>query len=227
MKLGDTGKNKQLTKIFLLRLVMKQIIFLFIALISFPMDSIHVLAADSNCRCNTTESIEENKIISELDDQKRLRMLRAELVALEEKIKAAQIERDKRILDAEVNRRVQILVEQKIKEEKSKIEKMNSLVEIQKSSFEENDYKARIIAKIRSNVVTPLDMPYSATSEYLITLLPGGRVLRTELMRSSGIDAYDLAVERAIKKSQPLPLPPDPSMFSAYRELYLKISQKY
>jgi colicin import membrane protein len=53
-------------------------------------------------------------------------------------------------------------------------------------------------------------------------------VLETSLRlkRSSGNAAYDQAVERAILKSSPLPLPSDPSMFNTFRDLNLKIRPK-
>ncbi|MGH8744288.1 MAG: TonB C-terminal domain-containing protein [Burkholderiales bacterium] len=41
-------------------------------------------------------------------------------------------------------------------------------------------------------------------------------------MKSSGVSAYDGSIERAIYKAQPLPLPPDPALFSKFRELELK-----
>jgi colicin import membrane protein len=42
------------------------------------------------------------------------------------------------------------------------------------------------------------------------------------LRRTSGNTAYDNAVERAILRAQPLPVPPDPTMFREFRELNLK-----
>jgi colicin import membrane protein len=54
-----------------------------------------------------------------------------------------------------------------------------------------------------------------------VTLLPGGAVLKAELKKSSGNAAYDDAVERAILKSDPLPLPPDVQLFNRFRELDL------
>jgi colicin import membrane protein len=49
--------------------------------------------------------------------------------------------------------------------------------------------------------------------------LPTGEVLTIRLVKSSGNSAYDAAVERAILKSSPLPLPPSRDLFS--RELKL------
>jgi colicin import membrane protein len=82
-------------------------------------------------------------------------------------------------------------------------------------------YKGKISAKIRSNVVKPPDVADDARAEFSVTLLPGGRVMSARLTKSSGNAAYDNAVERAILKSDPLPLPSDTSLFSQFRELKL------
>ena len=56
-----------------------------------------------------------------------------------------------------------------------------------------------------------------------MVLLPGGEVLGVKTERpAAAIAAWDTAVERAILKAQPLPLPPDPALFKDFRELNLK-----
>lgn len=82
-------------------------------------------------------------------------------------------------------------------------------------------YKGKISAKIRSKIVNPPDVADDARAEFLVTLLPGGRVMSARLTKSSGNAAYDNAVERAILKADPLPLPDDTSLFSQFRELKL------
>lgn len=84
-----------------------------------------------------------------------------------------------------------------------------------------DEYKARIIAKVRSNVVEPPGVADDARAVFAVTVLPGGSVLPPRLVTSSGNGAYDDAVERAILKSQPLPLPPDVAISSKFRELEL------
>lgn len=84
-----------------------------------------------------------------------------------------------------------------------------------------DEYKAKIITKIRRNIVDPPDRPDDAYAEFFVTLLPGGAVLKAELKKSSGNAAWENAVERAILKSDPLPLPPDGELFSRFRELNL------
>lgn len=84
-----------------------------------------------------------------------------------------------------------------------------------------DEYMAKIQAKIRRNVVMPPDVAKDANGLFSVTLLPGGAVLKAELKKSSGNAAYDTAVERAILKSDPLPLPPDAQLFNRFRELNL------
>ncbi|MBI3230660.1 MAG: cell envelope integrity protein TolA [Burkholderiales bacterium] len=68
-------------------------------------------------------------------------------------------------------------------------------------------YAAAVIAKIKSNVnfVGDRDMPGNPEAEFKITLSPSGEVWNVKKTKSSGIPAYDLAVENAINKSSPLP----------------------
>lgn len=84
-----------------------------------------------------------------------------------------------------------------------------------------DEYTAKISSKIRSNIVMPPNVAPDAQAQFSVTLLPGGSVLNARLVKSSGNAAYDNAVERAILKSDPLPLPSDAGMFSRFRELKL------
>ncbi|MBT9591301.1 MAG: cell envelope integrity protein TolA [Thiobacillus sp.] len=64
-----------------------------------------------------------------------------------------------------------------------------------------------ISAKVRSNTRLPDNLPGNIEVRFLVKLLPTGEVVSVRLTRSSGNAAYDAAVERAIEKSSPLPLP--------------------
>jgi colicin import membrane protein len=84
-----------------------------------------------------------------------------------------------------------------------------------------DEYVERIKRRIRQNVVLPPNMQGNPQADFDVVLLPGGEVLDVKLRRSSGVAAYDNAVERAIRKAQPLPLPPEPAMFAEFRNLTL------
>ena len=89
-----------------------------------------------------------------------------------------------------------------------------------------DEYTGKIAAKIRSRIVMPPDVPDDARAEFAVTVLPGGSVLNPRLVKSSGHAAYDSAVERAILKAQPLPLPPDAALFNRFREMKLGFRPK-
>jgi colicin import membrane protein len=82
------------------------------------------------------------------------------------------------------------------------------------------DYIRRIQAKVRGNVVVPPDMPGNPEAIFDVVQLPTGEIIDVQLRKSSGVRAYDEAVQRAILKSSPLPRPDSPDMFR--RNLTLK-----
>ena len=78
----------------------------------------------------------------------------------------------------------------------------------QKSSAPKLDsgYQAAIAAKVKSNTVYPGgDEPGNPTVEFRIEQLPTGEILSVRKTKSSGVPAFDEAVERGINKSSPLP----------------------
>lgn len=56
----------------------------------------------------------------------------------------------------------------------------------------------------------------------LVRVVPGGAVLSTQVVRSSGNPIFDRSAENAINKASPLPVPDDQSMFEHFREFEFK-----
>jgi colicin import membrane protein len=69
------------------------------------------------------------------------------------------------------------------------------------------DWIRRIQAKIRGNVILPPELPGNPEAIFEVVQLPTGEILDAQLRKSSGVKAYDEAVQRAILKSSPLPRP--------------------
>ena len=85
------------------------------------------------------------------------------------------------------------------------------------------EYKAKIQAKIKANVNKTLCGDGSPEIKVDINVLPTGEIGGTpKITKSSGSDACDEAVERAIMASEPLPLPEDASLKSQFKHLNLK-----
>lgn len=88
-----------------------------------------------------------------------------------------------------------------------------------------DEYIGKIAAKIRRFIVLPPGVDKNIKAEFNVTLLPSGEVLNASPAKSSGNEPYDSAVERAIIKAQPLPLPPaEKKLFNRFRDLRLKFS---
>jgi colicin import membrane protein len=82
---------------------------------------------------------------------------------------------------------------------------------------------AKIQAKIRPFVNRQLCGTGKPVLEFSVSLMPGGQIMGSPRLRSSsGIPGCDQAVERAILQAQPLPVPPEPELFSKYRDLKLQ-----
>jgi len=84
----------------------------------------------------------------------------------------------------------------------------------------ETDWIRNIQAKVRGNVIVPPDMPGNPEAIFEVVQLPTGEIIDAQLRKSSGVRAYDDAVQRAILKSSPLPRPERPEIFQ--RSLTLK-----
>jgi colicin import membrane protein len=89
-----------------------------------------------------------------------------------------------------------------------------------------DEYKRRIADKIKRFIVEPPNLRGNPEVIFAVTVLPGGEVLEVKTRRSSTVAAWDSAVERAIRRAQPLPLPPDPALMRDFRELELKFRPK-
>jgi colicin import membrane protein len=80
-------------------------------------------------------------------------------------------------------------------------------------------YVAQIQRKVKSGWILPQDLQGNPEAVFNVVQLPTGEIISVKLAKSSGNALYDQAVERAILKASPLPLPASREDFS--RELKL------
>ena len=81
-------------------------------------------------------------------------------------------------------------------------------------------YVDKIRSKIKSHIVLPQEIKENPEAIFDVVQLPTGEIIDAVLRKSSGVRAYDDAVQRAIVKSSPLPRPDRPELFQ--RTLTLK-----
>jgi colicin import membrane protein len=90
-----------------------------------------------------------------------------------------------------------------------------------------DEYKRRIADRIKRFIIEPPSLQGNPEVEFDVIVLPGGEVLDAKIRKASGQTPWDVAVERAIRRAQPLPLPPAESgLMREFRELNLKFRPK-
>jgi colicin import membrane protein len=162
-------------------------------------------------------------------------------IALKEKLEKQRIEKDKveqdqkrkerEKADAKKREEEKAAAQAQAKEAEAKreqVEAQNKLAAAQAAARQKSvdEFKRRIAEKVRRFIVEPPNLQGNPEVEFDVVMLPGGEVLGVKLRRPSGVAAYDNAVERAILKAQPLPVPPDPAAFKDFRELNMKFRPK-
>lgn len=165
------------------------------------------------------------------DKQEKERKLKEQAEAkkrAEEKMREAEAEKKKRAeADALKKKQAAEADAKRIASEEAKAQQALAAQQAAASAKVVDEYKRRIIEKVRRFIVLPPNVSDSAQVEFEVVVLPGGEVLGAKLKKSSNsIPAYDAAVERAILKAQPLPLPPDPALMRQFRELNLVFRPK-
>lgn len=81
-----------------------------------------------------------------------------------------------------------------------------------------DEYKGKIEMKVKGLLINPPSLSGRPEAVYRVDLLPNGEVVRAVLVKPSGQPAYDRAVEGAILKASPFPLPPDRDAAAAFRD---------
>lgn len=79
-----------------------------------------------------------------------------------------------------------------------------------------SEYQSRIRAKIRGQTRIPENLIGNPQVRHSVKLLPTGEVVDVKTLQRSGNSAYDDAVERAIYKASPLPLPEEKEARAAF-----------
>jgi len=125
--------------------------------------------------------------------------------------------------------REQVAMEQqRLNEERKKADEARRKAESEKTARELAakaqskalaDYVNKIRAKVRQHWILPQDLQGNPEAVFDVVQLPTGEVISVKLAKSSGNQAYDAAVERAILQASPLPLPESSTLFNRQLKL--------
>lgn len=156
-----------------------------------------------------------------LAEEKRVEALRqAELERVEtlriekERVDKEKREQSRRLIDQDLARQMR----EELDAESSQLRDIQARAKVGKQSRLVRDFQERIRAKIKDALVMPKNLKGDAEVVFQVSLLPNGEVLRVVLVRTSGQPLYDGAVERAIFKASPLPLPNEREAAAPFRE---------
>ena len=90
------------------------------------------------------------------------------------------------------------------------------------SSAARDGWVSRVQAKVRPQVELPADLKGNPKAVLLVRLLPSLEVQSVRVLQSSGNDAYDEAVQRAVREAHTFPSLPSGASFGDYRQIKLE-----
>lgn len=155
--------------------------------------------------------------------EKKEKALKAEQQKLAEKKKREEQQRQEAL---EKQRAKEAAEAKRLAQEQADAQRKLAQQQAAAQAREIDKYKQAIAAKIKRFIVEPPNLQGNPEVELDIIVLPGGEVLDVRTRRGSGQAPWDNAVERAIRRAQPLPLPTDPALMKEFRELNLKFRPK-
>jgi colicin import membrane protein len=146
----------------------------------------------------------------------------AELKKKEEALKKKAEEKRQKELLRKLQQMDDPLAEKALNEDLKHLEAARNAEQAQRAAAASSDIVGEYVAKIQQKIRGLMNRQACGDKEvaYSISILPTGQVAgMPKLTRSSGVPACDDAALRAIMQAQPLPLPPNPELFSRFRDL--------
>jgi colicin import membrane protein len=131
-----------------------------------------------------------------------------------EKVEKEKRDQSRRQIDQEMARQAR----EELDAEGAQLRAMQTRDKLSRQTRVVRDFQDRIRAKIKDALVMPQNLKGDAEVIFQVSLLPNGEVARVTLVKTSGQPLYDGAVERAIYKASPLPLPNERDAAAPFRD---------
>jgi len=169
----------------------------------------------------------QEKKLKELDkkrqaQEQQLAKAQAEKQRLEQETKQRKIAEEKRrqAEEEEMMRKAMAAEEQALLKDQMAAEQAKLNAENEKRAQSEiQQYIGLIRQKVERNWLKPASAKAGMSCEVFVRLIPGGGVSHVEITQSSGDGFFDSSVEKAVRKAEPLPVPPDPDLFDRFRDV--------
>lgn len=171
----------------------------------------------------------EEERLMELETEREAARLESERLKREQEKKLAE-QRRREVLKQEEEEMERRMLEESLALEANQARLREAKVAADRHAAEirkiVDRYKAMISDKIRGNTRLPESLSGNPEVVYEVSVLPTGEITKIRMIKSSGNSSFDQAVEKAIDKSSPLPLPGDREAAAQFRLLELKHRHK-
>ena len=149
--------------------------------------------------------------------EKREKALKAEQEKLAEKKKKEEQQRQELLKQQQAKEAAEA---KRLAQEQAEAQRKLAQQAAAARAGEIDKYRLAIQERIKRFITEPTKVEGNPVAVLDIIILPGGEVLDVRTRKSSGQVAWDNACERAIRRAQPLPVPPaDSPIFREFREL--------
>lgn len=165
-------------------------------------------------RAEVQRKIEQEKAIKlQQEKEKEQERKRAEA---EKKLKQMEEQERQQQLEDEEKRRKQAEEKRQKEQEQRRLQELSNMMEQEqegRAASERARWAALIQDKVRRNWIRPINSVDKFQCSVNVQILPGGTIANVKLNGSCGSPVLDESVKRAVLKSDPLPMPADPSVF--------------
>jgi len=134
-------------------------------------------------------------------------------IAIEREKKKAKKEEPPVKFDTTQRIREQLAQEQKALQDRERKDVLKQFTSPPTAGLPDAGYIDKIRTKIKANIITPSEIKGNPVVVFNIVQLPTREVFSVRLVKTSGNELLDSAVERAIWKSSPLPKPDRPEQW--------------
>ena len=171
------------------------------------------------------EKLEQEKLKQEKFEQEKAKKEKLEKLKEDMRAEGLEAEKAEKLADKKA---LDKLKQDMLNEENAAGEKQASAASSAANASVVNQYIAQISAKIESRINNTACQDGNPVVQFKIDVLPTGELSgNPKFVKSTGVDACNQAVERAILEAVPLPLPDDRALKAEFRNLNLKIKPNH
>lgn len=150
--------------------------------------------------------------------EEKKRKAAEELKQLQKK-QAAEEKRLQELAAAKAAEEEMRMLEDLKRQEQAEMKKKQEAAQQQRIQGEVNKHISLIKRKVTSNWIQPGAFQAGSQCTVKVKLIPAGEIVHMKVSNCRGGPVFQRSVELAVRKSSPLPVPRDPAVFNAMRDI--------